>query len=82
MHVVYRTCMNDSSLHDRLRDLYGKMREFPEASRCEHGTHLKPEAFVAFLELRQLIEREVLPALYRIEQRDRPTDLSSSTWQR
>lgn len=74
--------MTDSSLHDRLRDLYDKMREFPEASRCEHGTHLKPEAFVAFLELRQLIEREVLPKLYQLERRAEPADPPSSTWQR
>ena len=56
-----------ASLHDRVQALYNKMRDFPEGSRCEHGTHLKPAAFVAFLELRQVIEREVLPALHRIE---------------
>lgn len=64
--------MHDASLHDRLQAAYDQLKDFPEAGRCEHGTHLKPYAFVAFLELRQLIEREVLPALYQIEARDRP----------
>jgi hypothetical protein len=55
------------SLHDRLQAIYDQVKDVPEAGRCEHGTHFKPHAFVAFLELRQLIEREVLPALHRIE---------------
>ncbi|WP_421847968.1 hypothetical protein [Novosphingobium sp.] len=67
------------SLHNRLRDLYDKMREFPEASRCEHGTHLKPSAFAAFLDLRQLVEKEVLPALYRIEEARNATSRPSPT---
>lgn len=61
--------MTDSSLHDRLHALFDQLKDFPEAGRCEHGTHLKPRAFVAFLELRQLIEREVLPALHQVEAR-------------
>lgn len=59
------------SLHDRLQAVYDQLKDVPEAGRCEHGTHLKPRAFVAFLELRQLIEREVLPTLHQIEARDR-----------
>lgn len=55
------------SLHDRLQAIYEHLKDVPEAGRCEHGTHLKPRAYVAFLELRQLIEREVLPALHQIE---------------
>lgn len=58
--------MNDS-LHDRLQGLFDALKDFPEAGRCEHGTHLKPAAFAAFLEMRQMIEKEVLPALHRIE---------------
>lgn len=61
--------MTDASLHDRLKALYDQLGDFPEGSRCEHGTHLKPRAFVAFLDLRQLIEREVLPALYQFERK-------------
>lgn len=59
--------MTDASLHDRLKALYDQVRDFPEAGRCEHGTHLNPRAFVAFLDMRQLIEREVLPALYKLD---------------
>lgn len=59
--------MTEASLHDRLQGLYDRLKEFPEAGRCEHGTHLKPAAFTAFLDLRQLIEKEVLPALHRLE---------------
>ncbi|GEN99414.1 hypothetical protein NSE01_12470 [Novosphingobium sediminis] len=59
--------MDDTSLHDRLNGLYDQLRDFPEGGRCEHGTYLKPRAYVAFLDLRQLIEREVLPALHRMD---------------
>ena len=52
-----------SELHDRLQGLYDRLKAFPEAGRCEHGVHLKPDAFVAFLDLRTLIEKELLPAL-------------------
>lgn len=57
------------SLHDRLQGLLDRLKDFPEAGRCEHGTHLKPAAFTAFLEMRQLIEKEVLPALHDLERR-------------
>lgn len=76
----YEAPMTDS-LHARLQDLFDQLKDFPEAGRCEHGMHLKPAAFAAFLDLRQLVEKEVLPALYLIEQRDRPTDQPSPTWQ-
>ncbi|MBY0394835.1 MAG: hypothetical protein K2Q27_16405 [Novosphingobium sp.] len=56
-----------NSLHDRLQGLFDRVKDFPEAGRCEHGTHLKPDAFAAFFDMRQLIEREVLPALHRYE---------------
>lgn len=64
--------MTDSNLHDRVQGLFDQLKDFPEAGRCEHGTHFKPAAFAAFLDLRQLIEREVLPALHRIERQDQP----------
>lgn len=54
-------------LHDRLKALCRRLSDFPESSRCEHGVHLKPDAYVAFLDLRQLVEREVMPLLYEIE---------------
>lgn len=55
------------SLHDRVKTLYARMANFPEESRCEHGTHLKRDAYVAFLDLRKLIEDEVLPVLHKVE---------------
>lgn len=61
--------MTDASLHDRLQGLFDRLKDFPEGARCEHGTHLKPDAFAAFLDLRQLIEREVLPALHQLERK-------------
>lgn len=57
------------SLYDRLQGLFDKLKDFPEAGRCEHGTHLKPAAFTAFLDMRQLIEKEVLPALHDLDRR-------------
>lgn len=57
--------IDDVSLHDRVKALFDRLKDFPEAGRCEHGTHLKPDAFTAFLDLRQLIEKEVLPTLAR-----------------
>lgn len=57
------------TLHDRLKSQFDQLKDFPEAGRCEHGTHLKPAAFTAFLDMRQLIEKEVLPALYDLERR-------------
>ena len=65
--------MTDTAdLHDRLQGLYHKLRDFPEAGRCEHGTHLKPDAYAAFLDLRQLIEKELLPALAQNAKRGQP----------
>ena len=45
--------------------LFDRLKDFPEGALCEHGVHLKRDAYAAFLDLRQLIEREVLPALTR-----------------
>ena len=61
-----------AELHDRLEAIYHRLREFPEASRCEHGTHLKRDAYVAFLDLRKVIETEVLPLLARNAKRGQP----------
>lgn len=54
-----------SPLASRTQQLFDRLKDFPEAGRCEHGTHLKPNAYVAFLDLRQLLEREIIPALER-----------------
>jgi len=55
--------IDPSDLHARLEALYHRLRDFPEGARCEHGVHLKRDAYVAFLDLRKLIETEVLPYL-------------------
>jgi len=57
------------SLHDRLQGLFDQMKDFPESGRCEHGVHLKRDSYTAFLDLRQILEREVLPQLARRAQR-------------
>lgn len=55
----------------RTQALFDKLKEFPEASRCEHGAHLKPAAYAALLDLRQLVEREIIPALERMDREGR-----------
>ncbi|NML93824.1 Lar family restriction alleviation protein [Novosphingobium olei] len=59
------------SLHDRLKGLYARLAMFPEGGRCEHGVHLKRDAYVAFLDLRKLLEDEVFPLLHKLEQTGR-----------
>jgi len=59
------------SLAARTQALFDKLKEFPEASRCEHGAHLKPAAYAALLDLRQLVEREIIPALECMEREGR-----------
>jgi hypothetical protein len=54
-----------TNLHDRLQGLFDRLKVFPEGGRCEHGVHLKPDAYAAFLDMRQLVEKEVLPVLAR-----------------
>jgi hypothetical protein len=56
---------NRQELHDRLQGLFDRIKEFPEGGRCEHGVHLKRDAYTAFLDLRKMIETELLPALAR-----------------
>lgn len=57
--------MPAADLHDLLQGLFDRLKDFPEGTRCEHGAHLKPDAYAAFLDLRQLVEREILPGLGR-----------------
>lgn len=63
--------MQTMPLAQRTQDLFDRIKAFPEAGRCEHGTHLKTDAYVAFLDLRQLLEREIIPALERMENAQR-----------
>lgn len=54
-----------NDLPDRVQSLYDRLKAFPEIGKDGHGNYImRPEAFVAFLDLRQLIEREVIPALH------------------
>ena len=61
-----------ADLHDRLQALFDRLKDFPEVSRCEHGAHLKLDAYAAFLDLPQLIEKELLPALAQNAKRGQP----------
>lgn len=56
----------DPSLPDRVDALYRVLADFPEA-QTPLGPVLKPQAFVAFLDLRQLYEREIGPALRELQ---------------
>lgn len=55
------------SLSERTADLHRRLREFPEAGKRGEETVLKKDAWLALLDLRQLLEREVLPALRKLE---------------
>lgn len=55
------------SLLVRLEALYRRLSYFPEAHVGEGGAHLKPDAYAAFLDLRKMIEGEIIPTLYRLE---------------
>ena len=52
-------------LPERADALHRILADFPEA-QTPVGTVLKPQAFVAFLEFRQLYEREIGPALHEL----------------
>ena len=54
------------TLPDRVDALYRILADFPEA-QTPLGPVLKPQAFVAFLDLRQLYEREIGPALRELQ---------------
>lgn len=55
-------------LPERAQALFDKLKDFPE-THTPAGPVLKPHAFVAFLDLRQLWEREIQAALYELRQR-------------
>lgn len=59
------------SLADRTQALYDRIKFFPEGGKTTEGTVLKRDAYVAFLDLRQLLEREIIPALERMEKAQR-----------
>ena len=56
---------DDTNLIDRVDALYRRINFFPESEFREGRVYLKPDAYAAFLDLRQLWENEVRMALYR-----------------
>lgn len=50
-------------LPDRARQLHERLKLFPEAKWTPEGLYLKKDAGAAFLDLRQMLEREILAAL-------------------
>lgn len=54
----------DNTLPDRTQALYDRVKNFPEAGRKGGDWIMKPDAYLAMLDLRQLLEREILPALH------------------
>lgn len=62
--------MDDAlSLAERTEALYRRLNDFPEQQYAEGRVYLKTDAYLALLDLRQLLEREVIPALYRMDKR-------------
>lgn len=55
----------DREIAQRTEALYRQIHLFPEAEFTDARVYLKREAYTAFLDLRQLLEREIIPALYR-----------------
>lgn len=56
-------------LAERTETLYRQINFFPEAGFAEDRVYLKPDAYRALLDLRQVLEREVIPALYKLDRR-------------
>ena len=60
-----------ADLPQRIQMLYDRIKEFPEQSYAEDGVFLKHDAYLAFLDMRMLLEREVIPALDGLHPRTR-----------
>jgi hypothetical protein len=50
--------------YDRLQQLFARFSSFPEIGHTDIGVTVCKDAFVAFLDARQLIEKEVLTDVY------------------
>jgi hypothetical protein len=50
--------------YDRMQNLFAKFSSFPEIGHTPDGVIVRKDAFVAFLDARQLIEKEVLTDVY------------------
>lgn len=51
--------------------LFDRIKEFPEAKWTDDGLFLKKEAGTSFLNLRQMVEREIIPALDELRRQQR-----------
>lgn len=58
-------------LPDRAQLLFDRIKEFPEAKWTDDGLFLKKEAGTSFLNLRQMVEREIIPALDELRRQQR-----------
>lgn len=56
---------DNASLAERTEALYRRINLFPESSFEDGRVYLKRDAYLALLDLRQLLEREIIPALYK-----------------
>lgn len=56
-----------NNLAARTQALYDRLKDFPEAGRVEGGTVLRKDAWLALLDLRQLLRNEIIPALEQAE---------------
>ena len=53
-------------LPERTQALFDKLKDFPEAGKHRNGMILTNDAYVAFLDMRKLVENEILTALHEL----------------
>ena len=58
--------------YERLQSLFAKFGGFPEIGHTDIGVTVRKDAFVAFLDARQIIEKEVLTDVYQRTSKWRP----------
>ena len=58
--------LSPQELADRTRALYRVLADFPDGYGPDGRGYLKPGAAIAFLDLRKLLETDILPALDRM----------------
>ena len=58
-------------LPERTQALFDKLKDFPEAGKHRDGMILSTDAYVSFLDMRKLVENEILGALHELRQEKR-----------
>ena len=58
--------LSPQELADRTRALYKVLADFPDGYGPDGRGYLKPGAAIAFLDLRKLLETDILPVLDRL----------------